>query len=32
MTKWIIIGIALFVFVAVIFMGVDAMKCAAPCI
>jgi hypothetical protein len=32
MTKWVIIGIALFIFVAILFQGVDALKCTPPCI
>jgi hypothetical protein len=32
MTKWIIIGVGVIIFIAVMFIGVDALKCTAPCI
>ena len=32
MIKWIIIGIAIAAFIVIMFIGVDALKCTAPCI
>ena len=32
MIKWIIIGIVVTAFIVIMFIGVDALKCTAPCI
>ena len=32
MTKWIIIGVGVIIFIAICFYGVDALKCTAPCV
>ena len=32
MIKWIIIGIVVTAFIVIMFIGVDPLKCTAPCI
>ncbi len=32
MNKWIIVGIVVGVFIVIMFIGVNALKCTAPCI
>ncbi|SVA89250.1 uncharacterized protein METZ01_LOCUS142104 [marine metagenome] len=32
MTKWILIGVGVVIFIALVVIGVDALKCTAPCV
>jgi hypothetical protein len=32
MNKWIIVGIVVTAFIVIMFIGVNALKCTAPCI